>query len=59
MEIYPILSVWKILVGHAPNCGIQLAPDSQCLGRKRQIPRLKLSGTAAIQTQQEQYFQIN
>ena len=50
MDIYLILYVWKMLVGDAPNRGIQLAPDTQRLGRISKIPSLKPNGRAAIQT---------
>ena len=59
MERYRILYVWKILEGLAPNCGIQLAPNNERLGRKCQIPGLKKNGRAAIQTIREHSFQIN
>ena len=59
MERYRILYVRKVLEGYAPNCGIELAPVNQRLGRKCKIPALLPNGRRAIQTLREQSFQIN
>ena len=59
MERYRIIYVWKIIEGHVPNCGIDLAQENARLGRKCQIPKLKPNGRRAIQTLREHSLQIN
>jgi hypothetical protein len=59
MERYRIFYVWKILEGKAPNCGVNLAPENERLGRRCEIPKLISNGRMAIQTLREQSFQIN
>ena len=59
MERYRILYMWKILKGLVPNCGVQLSPYNERLGRMIAIPSLKRNGRKAIQTLREQSFQIN
>ena len=53
MERYRIISVWKILQGISPNCGVELAPANERLGRRCAVPRLLPGGRAAIQTLRE------
>ena len=59
MERYRIIYIWKILEGLAPNCGIELAPENERLGRRLKIPTLKSGGRQAIQSLREQTLQIN
>ena len=59
MERYRIIYIWKKLENPAPNCGVNLAPENERLGRRCQIPKLKSQGRQAIQTLREQSFQIN
>ena len=59
MERYRIISVWKILQGISPNCGVELAPANERLGRRCAVPRLLPGGRAAIQTLREHSFQVN
>ena len=59
MERYRIISIWKILQGLAPNCGVELAPGSERLGRRCAVPPLLPQGRAAVQSLRESSFQIN
>ena len=59
MERYRILYMWKVLEGIVPNCGVDLAPHNERLGRKVNIPGLKRNGRRAVQTMREKSFQIN
>ena len=59
MERYRIISVWKIIQGLTPNCGVELAPVNERLGRRCAVPHLLPGGRAAIQTLRENSFQID
>ena len=59
MERYRIIYIWKILEDLAPNCGVELTPANERLGRKVKIPSLRPWGQQAIQTLREQSFQIH
>ena len=59
MERYRIIYIWKILEGHAPNCGVEIAQENKRLGRKIKVPALLKNGRQAIQTLREDNFRIN
>ena len=59
MERYRIISVWKILQGTTPNCGVELAPANGRLGRRCAVPQLLPGGRATIQTLREHSFQVD
>ena len=53
------LHMWKILGELAPNCGVEVSPLNERLGRKVKIPKLARGGRQAVQTLREQSFQIH
>ena len=54
MERYRVLYIWKIIEKKTPNCGIELAPQNERLGRRCAVPPLQKNGRTAIQTLREQ-----
>ena len=59
MERYRIIAVWKIIQGLSPNCGVEVAPPNERLGRRCIVPPLLPQGRAAIQTLREYSFQVD
>ena len=59
MERYRIIAVWKIIQGLSPNCGVEVAPPNERLGRRCVVPPLLPQGRAAIQTLREHSFQVD
>ena len=57
MERYRVLYIWKIIEKKTPNCGIELAPQNERLGRRCAVPPLQKNGRTAIQTLREQSLQ--
>jgi hypothetical protein len=60
LERYKIIYVWKTIQGLVPNCGIEVATNSDDrLGRKCQIRPLHKKAPAAVKTLREGSFQVS
>ena len=59
LERYRIIYIWKILEGHAPNCGIEASKIVDRSGRKCSIPKVNNKSSAAVKTMKDQAFQVH